>query len=126
MKSIYIQKKIIPICFITLSTILFSCKTSKTKTSQTLLKKSDIIVSYQKDIRPIMVQKCTPCHFPERGRKEMLHTYQQTKDYAKAILKRIQLPVDNRKFMPFKSKRAPLTKAEIELFNSWFQLGMKE
>ena len=111
-------------CLLLFLTLIASCKTSSSKKSQTLIKKPKMIVSYQKDIRPVMVQKCTPCHFPERGRKEMLHTYQQTKEYAVAILKRIQLPVENRKFMPFKSKRAPLTKAEIKLFNDWTQYGM--
>lgn len=83
-------------------------------------------VSYQTDLLPIMQASCTPCHFPENGRKKMLDTYEATKENIDDIISRIELPVDNEKFMPFKSKRAPLTVAEINLFKTWVAQGMAE
>ncbi len=71
-----------------------------------------------------MLQKCTPCHFPERGRKEMLDTYKATKKYASDIIKRVQLSPEEIKFMPFKSKRPALTKEELKLFNDWIAQNM--
>ncbi len=77
------------------------------------------LVSYEKHISPIMVKSCTPCHFPEEGKKEMLNTYEATAKYSRDILERIQLPESEIKFMPFKSKKAPLTDEEISLFKTW-------
>lgn len=76
-------------------------------------------VSYEQNIKPIMMQKCTPCHFPKFGKKEMLDTYDATKEHIKDIIVRVQLPEDDVKFMPFKSKKSPLTANEIEIFKNW-------
>lgn len=73
-----------------------------------------------------MIQKCTPCHFPARGRKKMLNTYSATKEYASDILKRVQLSPKDKKFMPFKSKRPALTEKEIKLFNDWIMQNMPQ
>jgi uncharacterized membrane protein len=78
-------------------------------------------VSYAKDIKPIMLEKCTPCHFPETGKKIMLDTYEAVRDNAKDILRRVQLPQDHMGFMPFKNKKAPLTEAEIKLLKDWVE-----
>ena len=111
--------------FITFVIILLSmqfCKSSATMITDT----SDKPVSYEKDISPIMKLKCTPCHFPEHGRKEMLDTYAATKEHIEDILHRVQLPETDKKFMPFKSKREPLTKEEIELFKKWAAQSMPQ
>lgn len=83
-------------------------------------------VFYEKDIRPIMTRSCTPCHFPVEGRKKMLDNYIATKNNILDILERIQLPTEDKKFMPFKSKKAPLTTEEIALFKNWYNEGMAE
>ncbi|MEZ4918118.1 MAG: hypothetical protein R2792_03340 [Saprospiraceae bacterium] len=84
------------------------------------------LVSYAADIKPIMDASCTPCHYPEKGRKKMLDTYAATKDNAGEILKRVQLPADDIEFMPFKSKKTPLTEEQIALFKKWARQGMPE
>lgn len=99
-------------------TLCFSCSSKK---EVSIYKPKILIenVSYANDIKPIMLQKCTPCHFPKFGRKEMLDTYDTTKEHIKDILIRVQFPKEDIKFMPFKSKKAPLTENEIELFKNW-------
>ena len=83
-------------------------------------------ISYGQDIKPIMLKSCTPCHFPEKGKKKMLDTYEATKSNIDEILVRIQLPKDSLEFMPYKSKRDPLTSSEIKLFKDWVARGMKK
>ena len=81
-------------------------------------------VSYEKDIRPLMLRSCTPCHFPERGHKEMMDTHQKTKDNINEILTRVQLDPSDEEFMPFKQKRQALSKNEIALFWKWKKQNM--
>jgi hypothetical protein len=81
-------------------------------------------VSYEKDIKPIMLVSCTPCHFPEKGKKKLLNSHEATVDNIDDILKFIQLPKDNDKFMPYKSKKEPLTDSLINVFKMWKTQGM--
>jgi uncharacterized membrane protein len=83
----------------------------------------EVTVTYEKDIKPIMLNHCTPCHFPEKGKKKMLDTYVATKENISEILIRIQLPTEDDKFMPFRSKMPPLSKEQIQLFKDWAKQG---
>ena len=83
-------------------------------------------VTYKTHIQPIMVAKCTPCHYPKFGRKKMLNTYAAAKENITDILTRVQLQSEDIKFMPFKGKRPALTNQELELFKNWFQQNMPE
>jgi len=103
-----------------------SCKTAQAPVVSLDAKKipPELLVSYEKDIRPIMLASCTPCHFPEQGQKKMLDTYAATKSEATAIIERVLLPADDIKFMPFKSKKPALTTEEIKLLKDWVTQGM--
>jgi hypothetical protein len=102
------------------------CKTAQTTTVVKPEIPAEELISYERDILPIMQASCTPCHFPESGQKKMLDTYEATKGNIAAILNRVQLPEDDIRFMPFKSKKTPLTEAEIKLFKEWAAQGMPE
>lgn len=82
------------------------------------------MVSYKTDIQPIMVRSCAPCHFPDEGKKELLDTYQKTALYAEDIIRRVELPVDHKEFMPFKSKKPHFTQEEVDMIKSWVAQGM--
>jgi uncharacterized lipoprotein YajG len=103
------------------------CKTTQ-KTAETV--PSDIppedLVSYTEDIRPLMVRSCTPCHFPDKGRKKYLDTYKATRNNIKDIIARCELPVDHPDYMPFKSKKPALTTDEIATMKKWMEQGMPE
>ncbi len=88
--------------------------------------KRNQVVSYEKDILPLMERSCTPCHFPEEGRVKMLDNYEATKANINGILYRVQLPSDDENFMPFKNKRAPFSAEEVELFKKWMEQGMSK
>ena len=102
------------------------CKTTNVSTKEYENIQKEPLISYNKDILPMMKQKCTPCHFPERGRKKMLDTYVATKNNIEDILYRVLLSENHEDFMPFKSKKEPLTEAEIKLMKKWVSTGMSE
>lgn len=81
-------------------------------------------VSWAKDISPVMQMRCTPCHYPETGKKKLLNTYEATAESIDDILMRIQLPHDDPKFMPFKSKKEPLSDSLIQVFILWKEQKM--
>lgn len=117
-------KIIAPLCLFIIATLFQNC--SSTKTASSKQDTSEVQVSYETDIKPIMLAKCTPCHFPENGRKKMLDTYTATSTNIKTILHRVQLPVDDTQYMPFKSKREAVTSDEIELLETWMDQGMSK
>lgn len=81
-------------------------------------------LSYADHIQPIMENSCTPCHYPEKGKKKLLNTYEATVETIDDIIYRIQLPTDSLEFMPFKSKKLPLSDVEIKIFKEWRDQGM--
>ena len=83
-------------------------------------------ITFQKDILPIMQERCTPCHFPDRGKKKFLDTHAAVSNNIDDILVRIQLSIDSEDFMPFKSKKEPLSDSLILVFKQWKELNMPE
>lgn len=82
--------------------------------------------SYAKDIAPVMQARCTPCHFPDGGKKKFLDTYAAVTTNIEDIMYRIQLPQDSARFMPWKGKKEPLNDSLILVFKTWKETGMKE
>jgi hypothetical protein len=101
--------------------LLQHCKAPQTATADTA---SLTPRTYAEDIAPVMLQKCAPCHFPDQGRKKMLDTYEAVSANMQDIIDRVMLPADDIKFMPFKSKKPPLTPEELKAFQEWFAQGM--
>ena len=101
-------------------TLQFCTATKKAGKDEAVIKS----ISYESDLKPIMVRSCTPCHFPENGRKKMFDTYEATKANIGDILTRVQLPVDDKLYMPFREKRPALSDEEIAMFKAWMKQGM--
>jgi hypothetical protein len=102
--------------------VLQVCKSTQTTTADT--SKTPVNpVSYEKDIRPLMLERCTPCHFPETGKKKQFDTYAATKADVNSIIGRIKLTPEDPKFMPFRSKKPALTEKEVQLFTDWLAQG---
>jgi hypothetical protein len=120
------NRSLLHVLLFLLALVVFQfCK--PTQSTQVKLSKKippELLVSYEKHIKPIMVSKCTPCHFPELGKKKMLDTYESTKESLNDILTRIQLPTEDPEFMPYKSKKPALTPEEIKVFKDWLEQGM--
>jgi uncharacterized membrane protein len=104
--------------------VLQFCKPAQSTTASVPEAPSVPLVSYEKDIKPLMVGKCTPCHFPETGKKKMLDTYAAVKTDVNEIIRRVKLNPEEAAFMPFKSKKPQLTPDEIQLLDNWLKQGM--
>ena len=83
--------------------------------------------TYTTDVAPIIAARCTPCHFPDQGgKKKALDTYEAASSTIDDMLVRVQLPHDDPKFMPFKSKKEPLSDSLIMVLQLWREGGMPE
>lgn len=108
---------------IPLSMLIVNCNSAKKGKSDYVEVKK---ISYKTDIEPIIVNSCTPCHIPPQGRKEPLENYDHVKANIGAILDRVQLPQDNRKFMPPVNKKPALTAGQLAVLIKWQQQNMPE
>ena len=110
------MKKFIFPFFILTAFILQFCTTTKNAAGKNM---KEPAVTYVADIEPIIKERCTPCHFPESGKKKFLDTYAAARDNIDSILFRVQLPTTHPKFMPFKSKKEPLSDSLITVLKNW-------
>ncbi|MBS1509538.1 MAG: hypothetical protein JST86_01760 [Bacteroidetes bacterium] len=113
------KKMILVIAGICSIALLQFCNSSKKITKATPL-------SFGKDILPIMQNSCTPCHFPPDGRKKPLNTYDAVKANIDDVIARVKLPVSANGFMPFKSKKPPLSDSLIHILEQWKAQNMPE
>lgn len=81
---------------------------------------ADAASMYASAIKPIIEAKCTPCHFPDQGgNKESLNDYAAVSNNITEIIQRVEKKPEERGFMPFRSKKEPLTAAEIASLKSF-------
>lgn len=104
--------------------VLPFCTTSKKAAGNH--KKEAPKISYAVDIAPIMQERCTPCHFPDGGKRKFLDTYAAVSANIDDILYRIELPADSTGFMPFKSKKEPLSDSLIQVIKLWKEQQMPD
>ncbi len=88
--------------------------------------KAPAIVSFEKDVMPILQASCTPCHFPPEGRKEPLNTYDAVKKNFMNMIARVKLPQTDNKFMPFKNKKPALSDSLINVLEQWDKQNMPQ
>jgi hypothetical protein len=98
--------------------LLQNCGSSKKATSKKMA------VSFEKDVMPIMQASCTPCHFPPDGRKKPLNNYDAVKANIVDVIARVKLPHDAKGFMPWQSKKPPLTDSAINVLVEWQKQNM--
>ncbi len=99
-----------------------NCSSSKKATT----KMTEPIVSFEKDVTPMLKASCTPCHFPPDGRKEPLNTYEAVKKNIADMISRVKLPKDDARFMPFKNKRPALSDSSIKVLEQWQKQNMPQ
>ncbi|MBC7845065.1 MAG: hypothetical protein H7Y10_01070 [Flavobacterium sp.] len=99
---------------------LQNCKSSK---SNYVAPKT---ISYKKDITPILQTSCTPCHFPPEGKKEALDSYATVSSHITEIIARVKLPKEDRKFMPYKSKKPALNDSLVNVLVTWQKQDMPQ
>ncbi len=88
------------------------------------------VVTFHKDVEPILQKSCQECHRPGEIAPMSLLTYQQVRPYAKAIKadvlqqKMPPWPADSH-YAKFANDRS-LTPAEVEILSKWADTGAKE
>jgi len=125
------------ILLLSILTFLIACAASEKPAAEPMVTPTEVLtpapteeintgVSYARNIKPIMLESCTPCHFPEKGRKQLLDSYAATARFIDDIIYRVQLPPDSSEFMPYKSKKMPLSKDSIQLLIDWRDQGLQD
>ena len=108
---------------IPLSLLLINCSSNRRGNSGYVdIKK----ISYTSDIKPLIENSCTPCHIPPQGKKEAFDSYEHVKENINAIISRVKLPQDDRKFMPPVNKKPALTDAQVAVLVNWQKQNMPE
>jgi hypothetical protein len=82
--------------------------------------------TYKKNVAPIILASCAPCHFPPDGRKEPLNTYAAVKNQIGEIISRVKLPQTDGHFMPFRLKKPALSNDAINVLVQWQKQNMAE
>lgn len=75
------------------------------------------LVSYEANIRYLVVEKCGPCHITGKGNKLPLDNYDVMKDNIDNIISRIEMNPGDRGYMPFKKQK--LSDSTIAIFKNW-------
>lgn len=113
------MKKLLLLLAFSTAVLLFTqCRSAKSASGSKKL-------SYAADIQPIMAEKCTPCHFPDKGgRIEALNSYASVKGHIDDIIRRIEMNPGEKGYMPFKKPK--LSDSTINVFKEWKAGGLAE
>ena len=115
MKKIYISSIVLMMAF-----FLSYCHTAKKATAA-----APAVITYEANVKPIILNSCGPCHVPSKGgNKEALDNYPEAKKDADDILRRIQMTPDQRGFMPMRHPK--LSDSTIAVFKAWKDGGLVE
>ena len=114
------MKKVIFFSIVSASLFQF-CHSSK---KIAIAKSAHSPITYLGNVRPLMQDNCTPCHFPPKGFKKALDTYPSASANIDEMIRRINLNSTDKGFMPF--KHAKLNDSIIHVFEQWKKDGLPE
>jgi hypothetical protein len=115
------MKKLVVFTVIASIVVVFSYCSSTKKAAAPVVHK----VTYETDIKPLIVGKCAPCHIPASGgNKKALDTYEANKAEIDDMVRRVELSPTERGFMPFKKPK--LSDSTIAVFKQWKADGLLE
>lgn len=80
--------------------------------------------TYLVNVQGIITANCSPCHFPPKGFKKPLNTYDSARLNIDEIIARIQKQPNEKGFMPFKHSK--LSDSTIMVFVNWKKDGLIE
>ena len=81
-------------------------------------------LTYVKNIQPLMITNCSPCHIPPKGFKKPYDRYEEVKVDIDPIIVRIQKNPGEEGFMPFKHPK--LSDSTILVYVQWRKDGLLE
>jgi hypothetical protein len=83
-----------------------------------------VVMTYEKNVLPLIQESCTPCHITGKGNKKSLDNYVNAKDFADDILLRIQKNPTDKGYMPMRNPK--LSDSAIAVFADWKKAGLLE
>ncbi len=84
----------------------------------------NVIVTFDKNIKPLLKITCSPCHFPGGGRANTWDNYSKTKNLITGIIERVEKDPANNAFMP--KGGSPLTTNQVAILKKWIDDGLLE
>lgn len=99
---------------------------NSTKNATTVAEEMKIsTISYDTNIKGIISNNCSPCHFPDKGgNKPPLNSYELVVAQANEIVRRVEMHPGDRGFMPMKHER--LSDSVISVLKTWIAEGKTE
>jgi len=110
------MRKVVIVLFL-FSAVFFQFCSSSKKAS----KHHEHAVTYEGNIKPIIVSTCSPCHIEGKGNKKPLDNYANASANVNDIINRIQKNPDEKGFMPMRHPK--LDEATIRQFVAWKEAG---
>jgi hypothetical protein len=95
------------------------CSSSKKATAPKV-----VAITYDSNVKPIIMASCAPCHIAGKGNKKPLDNFTDASSVADDIIARIQKNPEDHGFMPF--KHGKLADADIATFVAWKSTGLKQ
>lgn len=96
------------------------CNSTKKATVEKQPKKASF--NWTANIKPLMVEKCSPCHVEGKGNKLPLDNMDNVKTHVDDIIRRIEMHLGDRGYMPFKNPR--LSDTAINMIKTWKAEGL--
>src|SRR5690349_13317238 len=115
------MKKLSVLALLSAAVVFQFCSSSKKASSSSNTTAS---VTYTKNIQPIILSHCTPCHIEGKGKKKSLNNYAAAKSSIDEILERIQKNPGEHGFMP--ARHPKLSDSTIQAFIQWKNSGLIE
>lgn len=121
------MKTNIPIAVLFFAQFFFACKEKEVIPSDVVAANPPPkigIITFDKDIKPLLAISCTPCHQPGGGRANTWDTYIKTKTFITGIIERVEKEPNNNGFMPKDGKK--MADPDIALLKKWIDDGLLE
>ncbi len=115
MKRILVSASIV-----SLITFFAYCNSSKKATAVAQPKAPTF--TWAANIKPLIVEKCSPCHIEGKGNKLYLDNIDNVKSNIDDIIRRIEMHPGERGYMPFKRER--LSDTTISMIKTWKAEGL--
>jgi hypothetical protein len=81
-------------------------------------------LTYETDLKAVIQNNCSPCHFPPKGNKKPFDSYANVQANIDEMIRRIELNPTDKGFMPFKKPK--LNDSTIAVFKKWRADGLLE
>lgn len=107
-----------------LAVSILSCKKGKVSPSKDALITEDKILTFNKNIQPLIRDKCSPCHVAGGDRGNKYDDYNTFKTLVTGVIGRVIKPKSDPLFMPKNGEK--LTENQIATIKLWMDQGYLE